>query len=103
MSYSLNNKLIVEAYKSDRNLKSTTSNGFSMVSQKIMVKGLKLLMEAKLNDGTVLPYHSLVYIKEELLYTAPWAQKSFKSDVFEEEFIVVDLCNVEFFSGVLKE
>jgi hypothetical protein len=94
---SINNKLIVEPYKKE-SLKATTSNGFSMVSQKVMIKGLKLIIDAKLNDGTVIEKGTVAHIKEEFLHSNPLAQKTFKSDILSEDFLIVDLVNVEFFS-----
>jgi hypothetical protein len=92
---SFNNRLIVEAYKKE-GLKSRVSNGFAMVEQKVAVKGLTVLMDAKLSDGTFVPKGSTAYIKEELLHTASWAQKILESDTFRIPFIIVDMTNVEY-------
>jgi hypothetical protein len=92
---SMNNRLVVEAYKKGE-LQSTVSNGFAFISQKVTVKGLKVLMDAKLNDGTFVPKGSTAYIKEESLHTQPWAQKVLESDTLKVPFIIVDLSSVEF-------
>lgn len=94
---SFNNRLIVEAYKKE-GLKSRISNGFASVEQRVAVKGLTVLMDAKLSDGTFVPRGSTAYIKEELLHTAPWAQKILESDTFQIPFIIVDMANVEYIS-----
>lgn len=94
---SFNNRLVVEAYKKE-GLKSHVSNGFAMVQQKVTVKGLTVLLDAKLSDGTFIPKGSIAYIKEELLHTAHWAQKILESDTFSAPFIIVDMANVEYIS-----
>lgn len=98
-STSLNNRLIVEAYFTDRSLKAKETNGFAMIQQKVAVKGLKLLMNASCSIGNqlvILDKGSTVYIREELLHTQPWAQKILESDAVEGKFMIVDLANVEF-------
>lgn len=92
---SFNNRLIVEAYQK-KGLQSSVSNGFAFVEQKVSVKGLAVLMDAKLADGTFVQKGSTAYIKEELLHAAPWAQKILQSDTFPAPFIIVDMSNVEY-------
>lgn len=94
---SMNNRLIVEAYKKEA-LRATEKNGFAMVSQKITLKGLKVLVDAKLNDDTLVPVGSIVYIKEEVLHTQAWAQKPLECEAIGEPFLIVDLNFVEFIS-----
>ena len=94
---SINNRLIVEAYKKE-GLRSTVQNGFARIEQKSSLKGLTVLMDAKMNDGFVILKGSTVYIKEEELHTKPWAQKVLESDTLGVPFIIVDLANVEFIS-----
>lgn len=90
---SFNNRLIVEVYQKE-GLKSAVSNGFAFIQQKVNVKGLKVLMNAKLSDGTFIAKGSTAYIKEESLHTAAWAQKILESDTIGS-FIIVDMVNVE--------
>lgn len=93
------NKFIVETYKEDRALKATVSNGFAMVSQKVQVKGLKLLADTILMVNGIhmtYPAGSSVYIKEASLQSAPWAKQSFTSDAIEGEFMIVDQAHIEF-------
>ena len=96
---SLNNRLIVEAYFTDRSLKAKETNGFAMIQQKVAVKGLKLLMNANCSIGNelvVFDKGSTVYIREELLHTQQWAQKILESEAVDGKFMIVDLNNVEF-------
>lgn len=110
-SFSLNNRFIVEPYVTDRGLKATERNGFAMITQKISLKGLRLLVDAQLTgfgqqstayDGISasgplrVPAGSLIYIREELLHTQIWAQKPLECDSIEGKFIIVDASNVEF-------
>lgn len=99
---SLNNRLILEPYKTDRALRANVSSGFATVAQKDEVKGLKVLVEARIFEGAgrqtsmVIPRGSIAYIREEYLHTAAWAQKVLKADGIEGSFIIVDLQHVEF-------
>ncbi len=96
----LNNRFILEPYKGDRTLKSSSSNGFAIVQQKVSVVGLTVLADALINHGTphgqMYPKGSKAYIKEEALFTQPWAQKAYESDAIEGKFIIVDSAHVEF-------
>lgn len=94
---SMNNRLVVEPYVKSA-LQSTVTNGFAFITQKVTIKGLKVLMDAKLSDGTFVPKGSTAYIKEETLHTQPWAQKVLESDTLGVPFIIVDLAHVEFIS-----
>lgn len=94
-SRSMNNRLIVEAYKKE-GLKSSINNGFAMIAQKVSLKGLKVLMDAKLADGTFVPKGSTAYVKEETLHTQQWAQKALEVDTIPVPFLIIDLSYVEF-------
>jgi hypothetical protein len=96
---SINNRFILEPYKGDRTLKANASTGFAIVQQKVSLVGLRLLADVDLcTQGfvQVYPKGSLAYIKEELLFTQPWAQKSYESDGIEGKFIIVDSTYVDF-------
>jgi hypothetical protein len=97
---SLNNRFILEPYSGDRTLKSKNEVGFALVQQKTSIVGLRLLMDAVVFSGTQcgVPYSkgSLAYIKEELLFTQPWASKVYESDAIEGKFIIVDAAHIEF-------
>jgi hypothetical protein len=92
---SVNNKLIVEMYKKEA-LKAVEKNGFASISQKLTLKGLKVLIEAKLTDNTLVLKDSVAYVKEELLYTSAWAQKALECEAIGEPFLIVDMVHVEF-------
>lgn len=93
---SLNDRLILEPYRNEGGLKTTVNHGIAMVSQKVAVKGLKVLIDAKLKDGTVISAGSIAYVKEELLHTQPWAKKILESDAIITPFMIVDLNYVDF-------
>lgn len=92
---SLNNRVFVEAYQKGE-LRSKEKNGFAFVDQKTTLKGLKVLLEARLNDGTMVLKNSIAYIKEESLHTQAWAQKPLECDVIGQLFIIVDAIHIEF-------
>jgi hypothetical protein len=106
------NRFIVEPYLSDRQVKTATATGgtgFAMIQQKVSLKGLRLLVEFRLDstekhyDGkgnvtsipTVIPAGSIVYIKEELLHTQAWAKQILESP-YIGKFMIVDKQHIEF-------
>lgn len=93
---SYNNRLILEPYKNEGQLKSTIQHGIAMVSQKISVKGLTVLADARLSDGSWIYKGSKAFIREELLHTQPWAKKLFESSAIDGQFMIVDLSQVDF-------
>lgn len=94
--YSLNNKLIVESYKKEA-LRSKEVNGFAFVDQKLSLKGLRILVSAHLNNGQLfVKAGSLAFVKEDLLHTQQWAQKSYECDGIDGQFLIIDVNNVEF-------
>ena len=105
-AFSINNRLILEPYKTDRSLRANVTSGFATVEQKIEVKGLKVLADAHIFEGNgrtthmVIPKGSIAYIREEYLHNQAWAQKVLKSDAIEGGFIIVDLNHVEFVKSV---
>lgn len=98
-AFSLNNRIVVEPYQKE-GLKTTVSNGFAMIQQKVAVKGLKVLMRATVNVqghfAREVEPGDMVYVKEELLHTQQWAQKVYQSDAVEGEFMIIDMVHVEF-------
>lgn len=93
-----NGRFILESYKEDRALKATVQNGFAMVSQKVSLKGLKLLADViSPITGQFIAYAGdTAYIREASLQNQPWAKQTFNSDAIEGEFMVVDQTHVEF-------
>src|ERR1700687_4433841 len=92
---SLNNRLIVEPYKKEA-LRANVTSGFAFVDQKLSLKGLKVLVDAKLSDGTFIPKGFVAYVKEETLHTQQWAQKSMECDSIDGKFLILDITYVEF-------
>jgi hypothetical protein len=92
---SMNNRLVLETYQKG-GLNASISNGFAFVEQKVTIKGLKVLMDVRLSDGTFVRQGSTAYIREEVLHTHAWAQKVFQCDTLPCSFIVADLSNVDF-------
>lgn len=92
------NKFIVEPYLTDGALTAKESNGFALIQQKVGVKGLRLLVDAKIGVGQEVVTFSrggLVYIKEEFLHTQPFAKKILEHEDIGK-FIIVDLQYAEF-------
>jgi hypothetical protein len=98
---SLNNRLIVEKYTKEA-LRSKEVSGFAFVDQKLTLKGLKTLIDAKLTDGTLIRKGTIAFIKEEVLHTAAWAQKSYTCDGVEGQFLIVDINQVEFVEPIRR-
>ena len=100
---SLNNKLIVEAYKKEA-LRSKEVNGFAFVDQRLNLKGLKILVSSFLNNGQLfVEAGSTAFIKEDLLHTQQWAQKPYECDSINGQFLIVDVNNVEFIQPPEKQ
>ena len=108
--FSFNNRFIVEPYFSDRTLKATQGAGFALVAQKVNLKGLTLLVDVHLFDNQfieagldglktthpfLIPKGSKIYVREEFLYTQPWAKNLMECDSIEGKFIIVDKQFVE--------
>ncbi len=94
---SFNNKLILEAYRHTE-LKAEVRSGWAMASQKNNLKGLKVLVQANLSDGTIVPAGSTAYLREDFLHTSPAAKNKLKSDTLLGEFILVTMNEVEYIS-----
>lgn len=111
--FSLNNRFIVEPYVSDRQIKVADTGGFAMIQQKIAVKGLRLLIAAQLDTGhnhvaidgvsqsgpQMIPAGSIVFIREEYLFTQPWAKQILEADG-TGKFIIVEKHFIEFIQPV---
>ena len=97
--YSLNNRLVLELYVTDKSLRSTVKSGMAFVSQKNNLVGLTVLMGATLADGREIVPGSKAYIKESTLHTAPWAKDALLCDTISDPFIIVDLTFVDFITG----
>lgn len=94
--YSLNNQLVLEKYKTNGSMKAVERNGMSFISQKVSVVGLKVLLDAKLANGTYVRKGATAYIKEALLFSQPWAKETLQSNAIEGEFMLIDAAHVSF-------
>lgn len=92
---SFNNKLILEAYKHTE-IRPEGNKGWISAAQKNNLKGLKVLIQANLSDGTVVPAGSTAYLKEESLHTQQWAKNKLKCDTISSEFILVTMNEIEY-------
>ncbi len=97
MTFSVNNRLILETYV-DRGLTSKVNAGLITPGQRDGIAGLKVLMQATLSDGRVIPAGSIAHIREEYLVIHPWAKKEMVCDFLPTKFIIVDLLHIEFFT-----
>ena len=94
---SFNNKLILEAY-THTEIRPEGNRGWVQAAQKNNLKGLKVLVQANLPDGTVVPVGSTAYLREDFLHTSPAAKNKLKSDTLPGEFILVTMNEVEYIS-----
>ncbi len=96
MTFSLNNRLVLEPYVKG-GLEKKIQNGIATPGQRDGLKGLRVLIETTLSDGTKVPAGSVAYIKEESLHNQPWAAKLFTCDgITNEKFMIVELFHIEF-------
>jgi hypothetical protein len=96
--FSINNRLVVEQYIKE-GLKAKVSGGIATPGQRDGLKGLKVLMDAHItfsNYEVKVPVGSIVYIREEVLHTHPWASKPLTCETLPCKFMLVDLTYVEF-------
>jgi hypothetical protein len=94
---SINGRFILESYKEDRALKATVQNGFAMVSQKVSLKGLKLLADVQNAQGQWIAYKGdIAYVRESSLQSQPWAKATFTSEGIEGEFMIVEQAHIEY-------
>jgi hypothetical protein len=92
---SFNDKLILEAYVHGA-VNPEKRVGWVTVGQKNNLKGLKVLVQARLNNGDIIPAGSTAYLKEEYLHTSPSVKNILKCDTMPGEFILVNMNEVEF-------
>lgn len=92
---SFNGKLVLEAYNQTE-LRAEVKSGWATLNQRNSLKGLTVLIQANLPDGSIVPVGSTAYIKEESLHTQPFAKARLKSDTLKQEFILVGIDQVEY-------
>lgn len=95
---SVNNKLILEPYKGTKKIEANTSSGFATIKQKSTLIGLKLIEDAEVTDihgkNVKIKKNSIVFFEEEVLYSSPWAKKTYNCDNIETKFIIADYSQV---------
>lgn len=99
---SFNGKIILEAYEQTE-IKTEKHLGWITPGQKSNLKGLRVLVQATLQDGTVIPTGSTAYIKEETLHNQPWAKNRLKSDTLKGEFILATMNDIEYIFSPKRE
>ena len=102
---SLNNRVLVEPYKKTE-LKAEVRNGMAMISQKVNLKGLKLMADADLTvQGcfVCLKAGDILYFREDQLHMAPGIKDVLSADVIDGPFIILDASLVQFAREVREE
>lgn len=91
------NKLLVEAYDGSKGLRQEIRGGIAFVDNKTETIGLKILADAILNNGDIVPAGSVAYIKENILI-GPVAKdiRTAKAALGDSKFIEIDLQNISF-------
>jgi hypothetical protein len=92
---SLNNRIVLKVYVPGA-IETKIKNGFAGVSQAIVVKGLEVLLDAKLSDGTTIEAGSIAFIREKSLFTLPQFKEIFESDAVGQPFVIANIEQVEF-------
>lgn len=95
MSYSINSRLITELYI-PKEAKSEVIGGVARPTQKSLVRGLKLLMDAVLPNGEHIVKGSTIFFREEVLDTHPCFKKALKCDTLPTQFMLVEAQLVDF-------
>jgi hypothetical protein len=93
---SFNRKIVCEPYVSKGAIESEVKKGMTFIKQKSKIIGLKVLMDAQIDQNLIIPKGSFVYILEEILYNQTAYQKPLTSEVVETPFVVVDFGHVIF-------
>lgn len=101
MKYSVNNHLIVTPYIK-KSLEKVVVNGMAKVAQASAHVGLTLLVDAKLNDGSILKKGSIIYFKEKRIMEnqAVNAWTPLYNSAISEPFVVVPANEIEFVDAV---
>lgn len=95
---SLNNRFLLEPYTKE-GLKSKVQSGIAMPGQRDGLKALEVLADGYLPNWEKIPAGSIAYIREEVLYTHPWASKflTIESKSYSGKVMIVDLTHIEAF------
>lgn len=101
MKFSINNQLIVTPYVK-KALEKEVKGGLARVAQASAHVGFKLIIDAKLLDGTFLKAGTIAYVKEHRVHTnqvlKAWEPQH--SAAIPEPFVVIPYAEVEFLDTV---
>lgn len=89
-------KLIVESFKERAGPQAVTKHGFATVKQRSSLIPLKVLLDSRVNEFTVIPAGSLVHVKEKELSTLPWGTTVYESNAIGQPFIILTINDIEF-------
>lgn len=90
---SVNNKLMLEPYKSKGKIEARVNSGFATIKQKDTLIGLKLLADGKLaigKDMVDVKKGQVVFFPEEILHSHDWSKKTFNLEGSDEKFIIAE-------------
>jgi len=95
----VNRKIMVKPYISDRKIKSKVSNGFASIIQKSNIIPLEVMADSDLGPNTLsehtyLKKGSMVYVLEEFLHAHQKVLTKFTIKDKGEEFMLIDYSNV---------
>lgn len=93
---SFNRKILCEPYVSKGAATSEIKKGMAFVKQKSAVVGLKVLMDAQIDDKITIKKGDSIYILEEVLHNQTSYQKPLTSDALKEPFVLIDFGHVVF-------
>lgn len=93
---SYNRKILCEPYISKGAIESEVKKGMAFVKQKSKVVGLKVLIDAQIDENIIIKKGSFVYVLEEILHNQTSYQKPLTADVINEPFVVIDFGHVVF-------
>jgi len=101
MMKSVNFNIICKPYRGSRGLKSKIVSGVATVQQKTEVIGLEVLQDAKIDKDTLIRKGSMVYIREDILYSHKdmYSVEMTCSDI-GEPFIIANYGHVVFIKDV---
>lgn len=90
----VNNKLLLEPYKSKGKIEAKTTSGFATIAQKSTLIGLKIMADGNIAMGREMFIEvkkgQVAYFSEEILHAHDWAKKTFNLEGSEEKFIIAE-------------
>lgn len=95
---SYNNLIIVEPYKLGQGIKAEVNKGIALPGQKTELFGLKVLIDARLENGETIKAGSIAYLPEDILSSAPWSKniKKCQKVLGDQQCLVLQLRDVSF-------